>query len=45
MRTAQVTKNFLALVQAKISARFFAFRNFMMLQKQKKRRLPKQTDH
>ena len=32
-------KNFLALVQTKIRACFFAFRNFTMLQKQLKRRL------
>ena len=39
MRTAQVTKNFLALVQTKNSARFFAFRNYTIRQKQLKRRL------
>ena len=32
-------KNTLALVQTEISVRFFAFRNFTMLQKQPKRRL------
>ena len=39
LRIGQVTKNFLALVQRKIRACFFAFRNFTMLQKQLKRRL------
>ena len=40
LRTAQVTKNFLARVQTRTNyARFFVFRDFTMQQMQLKRRL------